>query len=601
MKHKSRLVLTFAILAATAACGGKGGSGDVPAAKPPADGGGDAVVDGDAVSQLCVPGELSCGEEGQVLQCSGDGMARETVTECDDGNVCTDDGCAGGGCAFEPTTKCDDGDECTEDLCLPFSGECSHAPLVGAADCCSADVDCADGFECTTDLCDLATKTCANQVEKACAELVFKFGEKGINKGQLKNPKGMDVFPDGRVAVADSGNDRVQFFSASGEQIGELTEAFGTPLKAPGCVYRAASGTLYVCDTGNDRMILLNENLEEKNVWPPVGYPSVFFFSPLDVVVDEEGVAYVADGAGEGFDEGNRIMKITEEGPAGLKVVGTQGKTGQALGNFNIPSAITLSPAGELFVTDQGNDRFQILDPEDLGPELAWGVEGDEPGQLDGPSDIVIAPNGLVVVADAGNQRVQVFEPCDPDCTGRVCGDDGCGGSCLAPDLEAYSATEGIEGCPSFAPCNDEAGQCEGWVGEGGDGCVAKTEEDENPAGCGDCVCQACVCEGVDPVDPAFYYEGGDSDPFCCDTAWDETCVFECMFVCGHGCQMEDLGLKETTYQVVDSWHHTGTGNLAAPLKIAYHQDRYVYVLDTVKATVYVYRLFFGDLEADGE
>ena len=62
-----------------------------------------------------------------------------------------------------------------------------------------------------------------------------------------------------------------------------------------------------------------------------------------------------------------------------------------------------------------------------------------------------------------------------------------------------------------------------------------------------------------------------------------------------------DLGLKDTTFIGFDYWHHTDSGNLAAPLKIAYHQDRYVYVLDTVKSTIYVYQLFFGDLDAEDD
>ncbi len=591
---RTRLVVLLATVAVLAACGGKSGGGDTKSVNPPVDGSGDEADGSDAVAKLCTPGEKSCGEEGGVLQCTADGMAWETLAECDDGNVCTDDECDGGECVFKPTAKCDDSDPCTEDLCLHFSGECLNAPQPSAADCCSSDAQCDDGFECTTDLCDLATKMCVNMVEDVCAELVFEFGEKGSNKGQLKNPKGMEVFPDGRVAVADSGNDRVQIFSAAGEQLGELTEALGEPLKAPGCVYRADDGTVYVCDTGNDRVVILDEALEPKDVWPPEGYTSVLFFSPLDIVVDGEGAAYVADGSGEGFDEGNRIMKLNENG----QVVALQGKTGQALGNFNVPSAITLSPSGTLFVTDQGNDRFQTLDPEALEPLQAWGVEGDALGELDGPSDIVFAPNGLIVLVDAGNQRMHVIGSCQPDCSGRVCGYDGCDGNCLAPLLEAYSAIDGIDGCPGFAPCNDDSGQCEGWVAEGGEGCIAATEADENPAGCDDCACQACVCEGVDPVDPAFYFEGGDSDPFCCETAWDETCVFECMYVCGHSCELEEQGPKDITFKGVGFWHHAGDGNLAAPLKTAYHLDRYVYVLDTVKAKVYVYRVFYGDLEA---
>ena len=84
---------------------------------------------------------------------------------------------------------------------------------------------------------------------------------------------------------------------------------------------------------------------------------------------------------------------------------------------------------------------------------------------------------------------------CEPNCEGKLCGPDGCGGVCgLCQDGEA---------------CFE--GEC-----HGGPGCAAT---DEVP-GCGGCVCEDCVC---------------DLDPYCCETEWDAQCVQECLGDCG-GC-----------------------------------------------------------------
>jgi hypothetical protein len=85
--------------------------------------------------------------------------------------------------------------------------------------------------------------------------------------------------------------------------------------------------------------------------------------------------------------------------------------------------------------------------------------------------------------------------PCTPDCSGKQCGDDGCGGTC-AP------------GCLADEECN-EAGQCVLVVGEDQDGdsipdaldnCVARfnlKQVDTDSDGTGD------VCDTCDPNDPS--------------------------------------------------------------------------------------------------
>ena len=104
------------------------------------------------------------------------------------------------------------------------------------------------------------------------------------------------------------------------------------------------------------------------------------------------------------------------------------------------------------------------------------------------------------------------------------------------------------------------------------------------------------MCTGEGALDPSLFYQGADSDPYCCETKWDEVCAFECMMVCGYECPLpEDYQWKETTatYTSVGAWSQTGDGKLTAPLKIALGPGgRLLYVLDVVKSQVLVYRLF---------
>jgi len=109
-------------------------------------------------------------------------------------------------------------------------------------------------------------------------------------------------------------------------------------------------------------------------------------------------------------------------------------------------------------------------------------------------------------VPDCGCQEGEVCTAgfcCLPSCTGKECGDDGCGGSC--------------GDCPEGKSCN---GQFQCVIG-GGAGC----EPSQTP-GCGGCPCEACVCA---------------MDDFCCSTQWDSLCVTECQDQCG-GCGPKPCG-----------------------------------------------------------
>ena len=540
---------------------------------------GDSRAGDDGVQPVCVAGETRCFDPQVVEVCNAAGLEWEPLDPCPSA-LCTLGACDGGQCVELPSAHCDDDDPCTDDLCLAYSGGCMHTLVLGRWECCSTNEDCDKGAQCGEAICDLATGACTAEAVGPCTKTLHSFGEKGSEPGQLKNPKGLDVLDDGSGVVADSGNDRVVVFSAEGTLVAMIEEAFERKLKAPACIHQSADGHLLVCDTGNDRVVLFSAQLEPLAEWPPAGYPGVLFYSPLDVATDASGNVYVADGAGSGFDEGNRLLKMNMDGKVVLE---PQGKTGEGAGNFNIPAGLEIAPDGQLVVADTGNDRIQLFTAE-LEPVFQWGDKGGDLGQFDGPSDLTIGTDGTLWIVDAGNQRVQGVETCLPDCTGRTCGDDGCGGSCTSPFIVQLQEGFDIEECPAFGECDVEAGECVGWVGEGGKGC-----EPEGAAGCQDCDCQACVCEGVDPLDPSLYYDGADSDPFCCDTEWDGVCQFECMYVCGHSCPLPEVEEVQPTLQASFQFDDVPGGKLTAPVKIASDANGFLYVLDTVKSSITVY------------
>lgn len=83
------------------------------------------------------------------------------------------------------------------------------------------------------------------------------------------------------------------------------------------------------------------------------GNDSLHFNMPTDVAVTEDGSFYVADGYGN-----SRVVKFDSAG----HYVMEWGTPGSDEGQFNIPHAIDLDSAGNVYVADRGNRRVQQFD-----------------------------------------------------------------------------------------------------------------------------------------------------------------------------------------------------------------------------------------------
>jgi sugar lactone lactonase YvrE len=77
------------------------------------------------------------------------------------------------------------------------------------------------------------------------------------------------------------------------------------------------------------------------------------FDGVADVVVAKNGDIFVADGHGN-----NRVVKYSADGT----YITEWGKRGTAIGEFNLPHAITMDSMGRILVADRDNFRIQVFD-----------------------------------------------------------------------------------------------------------------------------------------------------------------------------------------------------------------------------------------------
>jgi len=221
----------------------------------------------------------------------------------------------------------------------------------------------------------LALFSCAGRrAGPASYSFVDSFGSSGSGPGQLHRPAGIAIGARGEIYVADSGNQRIQVFSAGGEFL---------------------------------------------RAWGTRGVGDGQFENPVDVALGRDGSVYVSD-----F-ELDRVQQFT---PAG-RLIRRWGRTGAGPGEFDGAAGLDVSRDGQVWVADFSNHRVQLFDAD--GRFLvARGRKGHGLGEFNYPTDVTLRPDGTILVADAYNHRLQALKS-----NGEVVPDQYDIGKSLAPPL----------------------------------------------------------------------------------------------------------------------------------------------------------------------
>ena len=230
-------------------------------------------------------------------------------------------------------------------------------------------------------------------------ELNKNVAELGANKGHLNFPQqpggpwGIAVAPNGHTFIADYTSHQIYVFDEQRKYIrsfGQRGKGNGQLLYPTGIAVDA-DGLLYVCSRYNHCIeVFTMDGTFVKQLG--LGHLS----NPWGVTVNNKQV-YVAN-------SGSRCISIfTLEG----QLIRTIGSPGSGPGQFNHPSAVAISPDGDMYVTDhddESNQRVQLFSPDSVF-QREFGK-----GQLNYPRDILITADGHVLVADAdNNSRVVIF------------------------------------------------------------------------------------------------------------------------------------------------------------------------------------------------
>lgn len=130
--------------------------------------------------------------------------------------------------------------------------------------------------------------------------------------GTLKDANDVDVDDNGNVYIADTGNNRILVLDSNCVFKTELKMLKGadgsvTALSSPKGVYAASDGMIYIADTGNNRIVVLDSEFNyigDRTATSNQVYKDNFVFTPNKVAADRFGRVYVvAEGVYDGIME----------------------------------------------------------------------------------------------------------------------------------------------------------------------------------------------------------------------------------------------------------------------------------------------------------
>jgi RHS repeat-associated protein len=130
-------------------------------------------------------------------------------------------------------------------------------------------------------------------------------GAKGTGEDDFMEPQGIAIGAEGNVYVSDTGNDRIDEYSAEGKHIRNFgKEGTGNgQLKGPTGIATDSAGDVWVADTGNNRIQEFSASGTFLSTFGKEGTTEGKLKTPKGVAIDSEGNAWVADTANSNVQE----------------------------------------------------------------------------------------------------------------------------------------------------------------------------------------------------------------------------------------------------------------------------------------------------------
>lgn len=217
-------------------------------------------------------------------------------------------------------------------------------------------------------------------------------------KGELEYPVGVVVDKAENIYVSDSDLNKVLVYDRDGKFTGNLSDV--KFVKPTGLAYDREKDIVYVVDTQDHKVYGISPaNGSVRVIFGKRGEADGEFNYPSNITVDKDGRIWVSDTLNfriQGFDrQGKFISKF--------------GSVGDSYVKFSLPKGVAADSEGNIYVVDSRQDMVKIFN-RDGRLLLFFGEEGGDRGMFWLPAGIFIDKDDKIYIADTYNRRVQVFQ-----------------------------------------------------------------------------------------------------------------------------------------------------------------------------------------------
>jgi len=264
-------------------------------------------------------------------------------------------------------------------------------------------------------------------------------GDGGLATGaELNDPRGVAVASNGDIYISDAGNERVRKVDHStgviSTVVGNGVAGFAgdgglatlAELNVPRAVALDATGNLYIADTANNRVRVVN----------PSGTIATFAGTGIAGYSGDSGLATAAqlnrprglaiDGSNNVYigDSANNRVRRVDHGSGNITTAAGNGQAGLSgdghaavSAKLNFPFGLALDNAGNLYIADEFNQRIRVVDTHGnidsvVGACGAFaGFSGDGGpaaiAQVNFPFGLAVDGFGDLFIADVDSNRVR--------------------------------------------------------------------------------------------------------------------------------------------------------------------------------------------------
>lgn len=216
---------------------------------------------------------------------------------------------------------------------------------------------------------------------------------------QLKQARALSVDLSGSIYVSDTGNNRILKFNKDGKLIktvggfGWEKDQFYTPFD----IHASSALDIFVADYNNHRVERYDKDLNYiSSLYSNENWEDQFQFGyPKSVASSIHGELFIIDG------ENVRLLKLNSFGEPEMSF----GDFAEGKGRLLQPVQVAISPDDKIYVSDSQASKIIVFD--------YFGNYLTEIGSnfLTEPQGIFYSPLKLLFVADQGNKRVVAFKP----------------------------------------------------------------------------------------------------------------------------------------------------------------------------------------------